>query len=109
MRQVSEIASSRRTIKAEVRGRALTKKNNDFKTCKAGSQPKPSGARLFTAAMPEQAKPRKASFTREQAKSLLLSKRDAYLTGKLSCRVPVVKSLIKQLVDSMSTTQEGQA
>ena len=59
--------------------------------------------------MPEQRKPRKASLNREQAKSLLLEKRDAYLTGKLSCRPPVVKSLIKKLVDSVSAQPEGQA
>ena len=105
MRQIAY----QRSISVNVRGKALTKKNSSFKAAKAGSKAKPSGAQLFKAVMPEQRKPRKASLNREQAKSLLLEKRDAYLTGKLSCRPPVVKSLIKKLVDSVSAQPEGQA
>ena len=42
---------------------------------------------------------------KEQAKSLLLAKRDAYLSGKLSCRPSVVKSLIQRFVKMLSNAQ----
>ena len=107
MRQIREMAASR-PASAELKGRALNASKNSFKTHKAGSKPKPSATPLFTKVHTEQTKPRMALLTREQAKSLLLEKRDAYLAGKLSCRPQVVKSLIKRLVASMVALLEDQ-
>ena len=101
--------ASERSIKVNLRGLALSKKNNGFKTSKAGSKAKPSNTVLFEAVMPEPTRPRKVSLNKEQAKSLLIEKRAAYLTGKLSCRPPVVKSSIKKLVESISIHLKEQA
>ena len=41
--------------------------------------------------------------SKEQARTLLLAKRDAYLSGKLVCSAAVVKSSIKKFVKMLPT------
>ena len=96
MRQIELSSASQ----LQVRGRALNAAKNSFKKRKVQAVKTPT-AYLFKAE--SQPSKRLVLLTKEQAKSLLIAKRDAYLSGKLSCRPAVVKSLIKRFVSMLKT------
>ena len=91
--------SSAPTVK--VRGRAVNKAKSSFK--KNNTKAAKACCVVFSARQPTQH--RMVMLSKEQARSLLLAKRDAYLGGKLPCKASVVKSSIKKFVKMLNVEQ----
>ena len=83
---------------------SLRKTKNGFRSKSAASRTsfrKSREAYLFESEQPNNSQRRIIFLNKEQAKSILLAKRDAYMQGQASFKAALIKSLIQRLVHSL--------
>ena len=98
-----------KSVAAYTAKRKISTAMNSFKLKKTEKATKSTRACLFKPQAPPKSKQGPYLLNKEQIKTRLLAKREAYRSGMLACRPFVVKSLIKSFVSMLTTKAEANA